>query len=71
VQEDFGSNVFPQLVVFVKNCGEAAMLLIASVPDPVLVRGTLRAELFVPNVWGAKVMLVADNEPTPLEIPVP
>jgi hypothetical protein len=46
------------------------MLLIASAPDPVLVRVTLCAELFVPNVWGAKVMLVADNKPTPLEVPV-
>jgi hypothetical protein len=52
VHEDFGNNVFPQLVVFVKNCGEVAMLLIASAADPVLVRVTLCAELFVPNVWG-------------------
>ena len=71
MHEAFGSNVFPQLVVFVKNCGEVAMLLTASVPDPVLVRVTLCAELFVPTVWGAKVMLVADTEPMPLEMPVP
>ena len=66
-----GGNVLPQLVVFVKNCGEVAMLSIVSVPEPVLLRVTLCAELFVPTVCGAKVMLVADKEPTPPAMPKP
>ena len=66
-----GCNVLPQLVVLVKYCGEVAMPFIVSMPEPVLVKVILCAELFVPTVCGAKVMLVADKEPTPPEMPKP
>jgi len=48
VQRAPANSDFPQLVVFVKNCGEVVMPFIVRMPDPVLVRMIFCAALFVP-----------------------
>ena len=61
----------PQVLVCAKNFGDAVMLFSLRMPVPVFVSATGCGWLLVPTAWVPKSRLVADNEPIPLEIPVP